>query len=59
MRFFPRNAKSRADALGGSGHLGNHGAQDRQTAADRLKRYDPSVDLTKVEDEYGGSKDEQ
>ena len=59
MRFYPRNAKSRADALKGSGHIGNHEPADYQTKQDRLLRYDPAVDLTTTLDEYGGTKDEQ
>lgn len=58
MRFYPRNKQARADALAGPGHIGNHSQPDLAAAADRLKRYDPAVDLTKVEDAYGGSKDE-
>lgn len=56
MKRYPRNAQSRADALNGSGHIGNHGPQDHKLAQDRLLRYHPETNLTQVLKEYGGSK---
>lgn len=62
MRFYPRNALSRADALGGPGHIGNHGptpqaASGASTVAlDRDIRYKPAVVASAVLKEYGGTK---
>lgn len=56
MRFFPRNAQARADALAGPGHIGNHDVPDLKTAWDRLKRYDPAVNSANVLAAYGGVK---
>lgn len=56
MRFYPRNAKSRADALGGPGHIGNHSQPSKAENLDRLKRYDPAVVAANVLAAYGGSK---
>lgn len=56
MRFYPRNKQSRRDALAGPGHIGNAGAADQKTEADRLKRYDPAIDLSTVLVVYGGTK---
>jgi hypothetical protein len=55
MRYFPRNAQSRADALIGPGHVANHGISDQKTMADRALRYKPALDLGTVRKEYGGT----
>ena len=55
MRHYPRSVKSRTDALLGPGHIGNHGAQDKQTALDRLKRYKPALVASDALAAYGGS----
>lgn len=55
MRFYPRSAKTRADALLGPGHIGNHGEAQKLTQADTLKRYKPGIDLGTVRKEYGGT----
>lgn len=57
MRFYPRNAQARRDALAGSGHIGNHSMSDQGAERDRLIRRDPAIDLSKVAKVYGGTKD--
>lgn len=57
MYNYPRNSKSRADALAGSGHIGNHTAGGTfQEKQDRLLRANPGLDLSTVLVEYGGTK---
>jgi hypothetical protein len=56
MHNYPRNSKSRADALAGSGHIGNHSAGTFQEKQDRLLRENPGLDLSTVLVEYGGTK---
>lgn len=55
MRFYPRADQSRKDALGGTGHIGNHGPSDLKTMTDRMKRYDPAVNVNSVLQVYGGN----
>lgn len=57
MRKYPRNVQSRADALAGSGHIGNHSQPSQAEAMDRLTRYDPAVLAANVAAAYGGTKD--
>lgn len=56
MRFYPRSAKSRADALAMGGHIGQHSTPDQKSNFDRLKRYKPAVQAVNVLIVYGGSK---
>jgi hypothetical protein len=59
MRFYPRNTKSRQDALMGRSHLGNHSTGDYEQAQSRLQRYRPDIDTTAMVNStlatYGGS----
>jgi hypothetical protein len=57
MRFYPRNAQSRRDALAGKGHIGQHSQPSLAENLDRLKRYDPAVSSANVAQAYGGTKD--
>lgn len=56
MRFYPRNAQARADALAGPGHIGNHSQPSKAENLDRLTRYDPAVNSANVLAAYGGAK---
>lgn len=59
MRHYPRQVKSRQDALMGKGHIGNKSTSDQKTAQDRLLRIRPDVDtatmVTSTLTCYGGT----
>lgn len=58
MRFYPRQAKSRQDALMGKGHIGT-GYANFKTLQDQILRVRPDVDtdtmVTSTFTCYGGS----
>lgn len=55
MRNYPRNDQARRDAEKGSGHIGNHGPVDKQSAKDRQLRYEPAINpATGLLAAYGG-----
>lgn len=55
MRFYPRQVKTRADALAGPSHIANPDGGTNLTSQDRLLRRDPGLDLGTVRKEYGGT----
>lgn len=55
MRFYPRNAQARADALAGPGHIGNRSQPSLAENMDRLNRYKPALNANTVLAAYGGS----
>lgn len=44
MRFYPRNAQSRHDALVGPDHVSDHGRPDEKGRRDRLNRYSQAAE---------------